>query len=187
MSHPLFSLWQSGEGIRGVGNPNLIEVPLTAFFASRQCPGNAIRAALDWAMEQSRHRTPLIGGFQSPLERSVLEVVLAARSPVVIVLARNLEHARIPSAWRAGIEANQVTVVSMADARLSATLAQRRNQWIANHARHIVLGYAQPAGRLVRQAERWRQEGRSIQVLHPKSGERGDEVVIFGAGKQREG
>jgi len=31
----------------GVGGQALIAHPMTAFFASRQCPGTAIRAAID--------------------------------------------------------------------------------------------------------------------------------------------
>lgn len=46
----------------------LLEQPLTAFFASRRCSGRAILAAMDWAVEQAQARTPLIGGFHSPLE-----------------------------------------------------------------------------------------------------------------------
>lgn len=46
----------------------LLEQPLTAFFASHRCSGRAILAAMDWVVEQAQARTPLIGGFHSPLE-----------------------------------------------------------------------------------------------------------------------
>ena len=67
---PLLSFWQKGE-IGGLGDAALLEQPLTAFFASRRCSGEAIRRAMDWAVEQARNKTPLIGGFHSPLEQSV--------------------------------------------------------------------------------------------------------------------
>lgn len=41
----------------------MMGMELTAFFPSRQCPGAAIRAALDWAVEQARNGRPVIGGF----------------------------------------------------------------------------------------------------------------------------
>ena len=91
MTKPSLSFLQK-DGIAGVGNMALLEQPLTAFFASRRCSGRAIRAAMDWAVEQARAKTPLIGGFHSPLEQSVLEVMLAAHAPVVIVIARKLPH-----------------------------------------------------------------------------------------------
>jgi hypothetical protein len=31
----------------GQGNQILLDLPLTGFFASRQCPGSAIRQAMD--------------------------------------------------------------------------------------------------------------------------------------------
>jgi len=42
------SLLYAGRGAQG-----LLSEPLTAFFSSRQCPGAAIRAAMDWALEQA--------------------------------------------------------------------------------------------------------------------------------------
>lgn len=31
----------------GQGNQTLLDLPMTGFFASRQCPGSAIRQAMD--------------------------------------------------------------------------------------------------------------------------------------------
>jgi hypothetical protein len=58
---------------------------MTAFFASRQCPGTAIRAAMDWALNQAREKNVVVSGFHSPLEQSVLKVLMAAHSPAVVV------------------------------------------------------------------------------------------------------
>ena len=68
----------------GVGNAALLDGPLTAFFASRTCPDSAIRLGVDWAVAEARAGHTVISGFHSPLERSVLEVLLTARSKVVI-------------------------------------------------------------------------------------------------------
>ena len=46
--------WQktcAEQSLIGVGNLDLLGLPMTAFFASRQCPGTAIRAAMDWALQ----------------------------------------------------------------------------------------------------------------------------------------
>lgn len=56
----------------GLGNQALLALPMTAFFASRQCPGTAIRAAMDWALQQAQSKAVVISGFHSPLEQSVL-------------------------------------------------------------------------------------------------------------------
>lgn len=145
----------------------LLEQPLTAFFASRRCSGRAIRAAMDWAVEQARARTPLIGGFHSPLEQSVLKVMLAAYSPVVIVIARKLETAHLPPAWLDAIQAGAIAVVSMEDTqqRLSTELAMRRNHWIAHYAAHIVLPEASSEGSLVPCLAQWQIERRQVSIL----------------------
>ena len=43
------TLWQWGGPpvLTGCGAQELLSLELTAFFASRQCPGSAIRAAMD--------------------------------------------------------------------------------------------------------------------------------------------
>jgi hypothetical protein len=165
MRELLLSAWQLGDGSTGLGDKALFNLPLTAFFASRQCPGNAIHTAMDWAVKQVRDKTPLIGGFQSPLEKSVLEIVLAAKSPVVIVLARSLINARLPLSWRTALKDGQAVVISMAMTRLTEEVASRRNHWVASHASRIVLAHVYPSGALARQVCEWGKEGRRIERL----------------------
>ncbi len=145
----------------------LLEHPLTAFFASRRCSGRAIRAAMDWAVEQARAKTPLIGGFHSPLEQSVLEVMMAAHAPVVMVIARKLETAHLPLTWLEAAQAGTVAVVSMEDTkqRLTSELAMRRNHWIARHAAHIVVAEALPGGSLSSCLAEWQNERKRVSIL----------------------
>lgn len=166
MAKPLLSFWQK-DGMAGVGNMALLEQPLTAFFASRRCSGRAIRAAMDWAVEQARARTPLIGGFHSPLEQSVLEVMLAAHAPVVMVIARKLEEASLPAAWCEAVQAGTIAVVSMEESRqrLTAELAMRRNHWIARHAASVVVAEVSPDGSLASCLAQWKSERMRVGVL----------------------
>lgn len=166
MSKSLLSFWQR-EGFSGVGNAGLLDCSLTAFFASRRCSGRTIRAAMDWAVEQARSKTPLIGGFHSPLEQSVLEVMLAAHAPVVIVIARELETAQLPAAWLTATQAGTIAVVSMEDAqqRLTAELAMRRNHRIARHAAHIVVAEVAPGGSLESCLVEWKNDGKRVSIL----------------------
>lgn len=166
MVKPLLSFWQK-DGVAGVGNMALLEQPLTAFFASRRCSGLAIRAAMDWAVEQARAKIPLIGGFHSPLERSVLEVVLSAYAPVVLVIARKLEAASLPDAWRKAVQAGTIAVVSMDESqqRLTAEQAIRRNHWIAHRAAQIVVAEAAPDGSLASCLAQWKIERVRVRIL----------------------
>lgn len=166
MTKPSLSFWQK-DGVTGVGSMALLEQPLTAFFASRRCSGRAIRAAMDWAVAQARAKIPLIGGFHSPLEQSVLEVMLAAHSPVVIVIARKLETAQLPAAWLEAAQAGAAAVVSMDESqqRLTTELAMRRNHWIARHAAHIVAAEVSPDGSLASCLAQWKSERLRVSIL----------------------
>lgn len=122
---------------------------------------------MDWAVEQARARTPLVGGFHSPLEQLVLEVMLAAHAPVVMVITRKLEAASLPAAWREAVQAGTIAVVSMDDTRQRLTAEQsiRRNHWIARHAAHIVVAEAAPDGSLATCLAQWASDGRHMICL----------------------
>lgn len=163
----LLSLWHLEGGTQGVGNASLLDQPLTAFFASRQCPGVAIRLAMAWAIEQARSKNPVISGFHSPLEQSVLEVMLTAGAPCVMVIARKLEQTHLPSTWLSAVQNGTAAIVSAEETtlRLTTELATRRNNWIAEHATKIVVAHASAGGNLLRQVIQWENKGRSVDYL----------------------
>ncbi|HEY3326151.1 MAG TPA: hypothetical protein VGK14_03160 [Novimethylophilus sp.] len=167
MKNSLLSSWQKDGVVSGVGNATYLELPLTAFFASRRCSGRAIRAAMDWSVQQASIKTPLIGGFHSPLEQSVLEVMLAAQAPVVVVIARKLQTAKLPAKWRTAIEAGNLAVVSITDytQRLTTEVAMQRNHWAARHASKIVIAEDSSGGSLAVCAAQWRQDGYPVEYL----------------------
>lgn len=74
-------LWagDQGRGLTGCGERALLHGSWPAFCSSRQCPGVAFRAAMDWALVQAKERRPVVCGIHSPLEQSVLAVLLQAR------------------------------------------------------------------------------------------------------------
>lgn len=147
-----------------MGAPQLLDQPLTALFASRQCPGSAIRAAMDWALEQASARRAVAGGFHSPLEQSVLHLLLEARSPVVAVLARPVADARLKPEWETAIARGSMAVVSCSTQakRLTSEEALERNELAARLAERIVIAHASKGGSLARQAESWASRGLSI-------------------------
>lgn len=140
---------------------------MTAFFASRQCPGSAIRAAMDWALQQARARAVVVSGFHSPLEQSVLTVLIEARSPVVAVLARPVEDARLPPEWAEPVAQGRMVVVSaaVATARLTNKVAAERNEQVAQLADRIVVAYFSSGGNLAAQYRQWQHLGRIVNVL----------------------
>ena len=174
MFSPTAQAWQrqADEGVlSGIGDAALLGASLVGFFASRQCPGSAIRAAMGWAVTQARAGQAVVSGFHSPLEQSVLNVYLAAKAPAVLVLARPVQRARLPTEWRAAVIAGHLVVLSaMPDAatvapRLTEAGARARNEVVARLAVRIVIAHASPAGRLAGQAADWHAAGRPLQWL----------------------
>lgn len=155
-------LWrdEANQALTGCGSRVLLDGDLSAFFASRQCPGSAIRAAMDWTLQQARARRVVVSGFHSPLEQSVLKVLIQARSPVVAVLARPVNGARLPSEWIESVAQGRMAVVSVATttARLTGELAMARNQLVAQLATDIVVAHASPGGALAGLLAQWQVE-----------------------------
>ena len=164
-------IWQKTHGefnLAGTGNPALLNLPMTAFFASRQCPGTAILAAMDWGLQQARAKATVIGGFHSPLEQSVLKVLLTAKSPAVVVLARPIQGAKLPPEWAEGLAHQHLAVVAALSpsGRLTAERAAQRNLLTAALSHAIVVAHASPGGGLARQVAQWRQEtDRPVAIL----------------------
>ncbi len=151
----------------GLGNQELLNVPAQAFFSSRQCPGVAIRASMAWALEQARSQRPVVSGFHSPLELSVLRVLLTAHSPVVAVLARPVLGAKLSPEWVEPLTQGRMVVISAAtrNSRLTEKLAKLRNGWTAQLASQIVVAHASPGGHLDSLCHDWQQQGRALTRL----------------------
>lgn len=165
--------WRHGGALyAGRGASDLLSTPLTAFFSSRQCPGTAIRAAMEWALEQARSRQPVVSGFHAPLEQSVLRLLLQARCPVVAVLARPVAGARLPPEWGEPLAEGRMAVLGAAahGGRLTEALAARRNACVAQLASQIVVAHASTGGSLARMCDDWSATGRSIQYLTEAAG-----------------
>ena len=150
-----------------MGAAGLLQGPLTAFFASRQCPGSAIRAATGWALQQARGQHAVTGGFHSPLEQSVLRLLIEAGGQAVVVLARPVATALLPGVWRSALGGGRMAVVSRAAfaRRLTEQSADERNDLAARLADKIAVAHASAGGRLSDQCTRWRTEGLTVAQL----------------------
>jgi predicted Rossmann fold nucleotide-binding protein DprA/Smf involved in DNA uptake len=153
--------------LAGVGAAGLLEGPLTAFFASRQCPGAAIRATTAWALQQAQAHCVLIGGFHSPLEQSVLRILLEAGGSAAVVLARPVAGAALAASWHDALQDGKLAVVSCQKRakRLTQQAAHDRNDIAAGLATLIVIGHASPGGTLDRQCADWLAKGSEVRWL----------------------
>ncbi len=152
-----------------IGAPTLLERKPIAIFCSVQCPGDLIIKSYDLARALRAHPITLIGGFQSPIEKEFLELLLRqpAHQPgraapmlpsVIICPARGLANMRIPRPWRDPLAAGRLLLLSTFPdtfRRPTAASAARRNACVAALAHRILILHAAQGGKteaLCRQA-----------------------------------
>lgn len=155
-----------------LGNLDLLQRPLLAVFGSTRCPARLILRAHDYAKAVRDGTTGFIGGFHSPVEREVLEVLLKGACPLVIVLGRRLQGARLPAAWRAEIATGRLLVVSPFKSyqrRVTQETAHLRNDLAAHLAQSVLIIHASEGGALQRQAAAWQAQGKPVRFLEHES------------------
>ena len=97
---------------KSIGNSRLLEEPLTALFCSARCPGDLILKTYDLARSMRDAGVAVIGGFQTPMEKECLRLLLRGSQPVVICPARGIENMRIPRDWQLALEEERLLVLS---------------------------------------------------------------------------
>jgi REP element-mobilizing transposase RayT len=132
-----------------IGNRALLNLPKTAFLASRRtggpmCPPSSLGSPFPAPPEC------VISGFLSPMERDVFKACLADGTPMIHVLACGLPKTFPPQVQRA-IDAGRLLVMTPFDetiARVNAARAAWCNQYLLHAADRIVIGHLNPDGML---------------------------------------
>jgi predicted Rossmann fold nucleotide-binding protein DprA/Smf involved in DNA uptake len=156
------------QGISCIGNGELLRVPLLAIFSSAKCPARQILKVHDYAKEIRNGKMGVISGFHAPAEKEVLEVLLKGTCPLVVVLGRRLEGARIPAAWKAEIEKGRMSVISPFkeyQKYVTKEISLKRNDLAARIAGRVLIVHASDGGSLQGQVEKWKSEGIEISYL----------------------
>ncbi len=147
------------------GNVGLLQRPLLACFCSVKCPGSLIFQAYDRAQQLASSGLTPIGGFQSPVERDLLNIWLRGGQPLVFGLARGLEEMRLPAAYRPALKEGRLLFISAFDARQkrpTVEMTHQRNRLLAALAEDIWWIHVEPGGKLEslrREVESWRKGG----------------------------
>ena len=120
------------------GNRGLLDRPLVAFFASRTAPAEALVLAERWAYKIAQTDMVVISGFHSPVERAVLDILLANNSSVVVALPRSL-YRKIPQHLLSAYSEGRVLFISFRHySRPSLHSSQLRNWATAELATEVV-------------------------------------------------
>lgn len=154
-----------------LGNLDLLNSPSLAIFSSAKCPAGLILKAHDYAKEIRDGEMGVISGFHSPAEREVLEVLLKGTCPLIVVLGRRLEGARIPSTWQAEIEKGRMLIISPFkeyQKRITKDMSIKRNDLAAHMAGRVLVIHAHENGSLKDRLSQWEADG--IEITHLGSG-----------------
>ena len=150
------------------GSLRLLEEPLTALFCSVRCPGDLILKTYDLAKTLRDAGAPVIGGFQTPMEKECLRLLLKGEQPVVVCPARGIEKMRIPVGWRPAIGEGRLLVLSPfppSRRRPTAETAARRNELVATLANRVFIAHAAPGGKTEAFARKVADSGKPLLTL----------------------
>lgn len=139
------------------GNRALLDLPMTAFLASRT---GGLHGRGEKSFAPPAHPAPpsswperpacVISGFLSPMERAVFDACLNEGTPMVWVLAHGLPDQFPPPVQRA-IERGQLLVMTPFETSIqafSATRAAWCNQYALHLAANAMIGHLSPDGML---------------------------------------
>ena len=151
-----------------LGNRGLLDKPLTALFCSNRCPGDLILKTYDLARAMRDAGIPVIGGFQTPMERECLRLLLRGRQPVVVCPARGIDNMRTPREWRPALDEGHLLVLSpfpTAARRPTAELAAQRNELVASLASRVFIAHAAPGSKTEAFARKLAASGKLLLTL----------------------
>jgi predicted Rossmann fold nucleotide-binding protein DprA/Smf involved in DNA uptake len=132
------------------GNLEILSNYKIGFLCSRKYPSNIVLESFDWALKMKKENKCVISGFQSPLEKDVLDILLKGSQPIIIVLARGLKKLIEPKIKKA-IEENRVLVITQFEPeikRITKENALLRNKQIIDLSDDIYIPYASKNGLL---------------------------------------
>lgn len=143
-------LWRCSEKgilcrVTAKGSLEVLDKPLVGFFCSVRCPGDVILKTYDLARELRETDVTIVGGFQSPMEKECLDLLLRGSVSVVICPARGLDRMRIPKNWKQPLAEGRLLILSFFDdsiRRPTAAIAAKRNAYVAGLADRLLIAHA---------------------------------------------
>ena len=113
-----------------LGNTDLWERHLVAFFASRSVTPEAESRCIAWAESMCKTDSVVISGFHSPLEKRVLRLLLEHKHPVILFLGRAL-YKRIPPNLQQAFDEGRLLFVSFRGYSRHSTKSSEIRNWKA--------------------------------------------------------
>lgn len=134
-----------------LGNMDLLILHKVGFLASRKVVPSSVIPTINWTNKVSHDpNVAIVSGFQSTLEREVLDIVLKGTCGIIYVLNRSL-YRQIPLNLRSAFDSNRILFISLTSektTRPSAVNAALRNRYITDIADTLVFASVDEASSL---------------------------------------
>jgi len=137
--------------LTATGNLDILRQKKLALFCSVKCPGTLILQTYDLACALRNAGVTVISGFHSPMEKECLTLLLRGTQPIVICPGRGIEKMRLPAEWKAPLAEGRLLLLSpFAEKlrRVTADLAQKRNEFVAALADAVFVAHAAPGSKM---------------------------------------
>ena len=155
-------------GLQAIGDSEILNLEYTALFCSVRCPGDLILKTYDLARAMREAGTPVIGGFQTPMEKECLRLLLRGNQPVVVCPARSIDNMRVPRDWRPAIAEQRLLILSSfppSQRRPTVKLAAQRNDMVVTLASRVFIAYAALGGKTEELARKVAGSGKLLLTL----------------------
>ena len=122
----------------------------TAFLSSAIKTSEAIENVEKWLKTIDYNNICIISGFQSEIERLVLDSLLKTEAKIIFVMAKKLFNA-CPQKYKEAVKNGRMLIITpynTNDSVVTKQTARKRNFYVINHAQSIVVGSITPNGML---------------------------------------
>jgi predicted Rossmann fold nucleotide-binding protein DprA/Smf involved in DNA uptake len=164
-----------------IGSMTLLQRPRISIVCSGHCPGTIALETYRIARNALPEGPTVIGGFHSPMERTVFDLLTTRHVPVVVCPGRRIQSRSVPSAWAPAIVDGRLLVISPfapEKRRVDRDLAGARNAFVAALADTVVVPYARPGGAVAALVMTLLEMGRKVLTLQERETEG---LVVLGA------
>lgn len=136
--------------IASKGNLKVLDRTLIGFFCSVRCPGDIILKMYDLARTLRNAEVTLVSGFQTPMEKDCLSLLLRGTTTLVVCPARGIGRMRVPVEWKKPLIDGRLLLLSFFDddvRRPTEKTSSQRNSIVAAFSDRLLITYAEPGGK----------------------------------------
>lgn len=131
-----------------IGNSELLKSAKTAFISSNDASDNALEVSKKWAFDMAKKQRCVISGFQSKIEKEVLDVLQNHNGKAIMVLANSI-FKKCPEKYCEAIKEKRLLIISYFDdqqIQITRQTAEMRNKKVIELCDDITVGYVKPGG-----------------------------------------